>query len=359
MIAPRDYSLTGPEADRAVARGLSQAEWYRSDVPRKEMKAFMQRTDGPAIRDTIIWLGALALFGAIGVYTWFSIWSVLSLFCYGVLYGSGSDSRWHETGHGTAFRTVWMNTAVYQIACFMIMRNPTVWKWSHTRHHTDTIIVGRDPEIVAMRPTSLLHLASLFIGLFDVPKSFLAIFRHAFGSLSADEKTYVPDTELLKVRKVAMVWLSIYAVTLVIALTTRSILPFMLIGLPRMYGAWHHVLTGITQHAGLQEDVTDHRLNSRTVYMNPISRFIYWNMNYHLEHHMFPMVPFHALPQLHEALKGDLPAPTTSIFAAYKDIIPALQRQKIDPTFSIVSVFPPTANAVSIPPIGADHVAMG
>ena len=31
--------------------------------------------------------------------------------------------------------------------------------------------------------------------------------------------------------------------------------------------------------------------------MNPVSRFIYWNMNYHVEHHMFPMVPYHALPQ--------------------------------------------------------------
>ena len=35
----------------------------------------------------------------------------------------------------------------------------------------------------------------------------------------------------------------------------------------------------------------------RTVLMNPVSRFIYWNMNYHVEHHMFPMVPYHALPQ--------------------------------------------------------------
>ena len=48
-----------------------------------------------------------------------------------------------------------MNDAVYQIACFMIMREPTIWRWSHTRHHTDTIIVGRDPEIVAMRPPDL------------------------------------------------------------------------------------------------------------------------------------------------------------------------------------------------------------
>ena len=41
--------------------------------------------------------------------------------------------------------------------------------------------------------------------------------------------------------------------------------------------------------------------------MNPVSRFLYWNMNYHVEHHMFPMVPYHALPQLHEEIKADLP----------------------------------------------------
>ena len=55
-------------------------------------------------------------------------------------------------------------------------------------------------------------------------------------------------------------------------------------------------MTGLLQHGGLAEDVLDHRLNSRTVYMNPVSRWIYWNMNYHVEHHMFPMVPYHALP---------------------------------------------------------------
>ena len=65
---------------------------------------------------------------------------------------------------------------------------------------------------------------------------------------------------------------------------------------------------GLTQHAGLAEDVLDHRLNSRTVYMNPVFRFLYWNMNYHVEHHMFPMVPYHALPALHAEMKADYAA---------------------------------------------------
>ena len=73
------------------------------------------------------------------------------------------------------------------------------------------------------------------------------------------------------------------------------------------------VMTGLLQHGGLADNVIDHRLNSRTVYMNPISRFIYWNMNYHVEHHMFPMVPYHALPKLHELIKHDLPAPNPSM----------------------------------------------
>src|SRR6202012_5430013 len=49
------------------------------------------------------------------------------------------------------------------------------------------------------------------------------------------------------------------------------------------------------QHAGLGENVLDHRLNTRTVRMNAVHRFLYWNMNYHVEHHMFPLVPYHRL----------------------------------------------------------------
>jgi fatty acid desaturase len=106
------------------------------------------------------------------------------------------------------------------------------------------------------------------------------------------------------------------------------VLPAMLIGLPRCYGAWHHLMTGLTQHGGLADDVTDHRLNSRTVYMNPFSRFVYWNMNYHVEHHMFPMVPFHALKALHEEIKADLPPAAPSIAAAFREFTPVLFQQR-------------------------------
>ena len=335
MQEPHDYSLVGPSSRHAVETGLAQADWYKPDVPRKRMKELMRRRDGPAIRDTILWIGSMVLFAGLGVYLWFSWWSVLCFLAYGVLYGSGADARWHEAGHGTAFRTRWMNTALYQLACFMMMRNPTTWRWSHVRHHTDTIIVGRDAEILAKRPPNLFLLSANLVGLVDVPLSVRAMGRHTIGRLSPEEADFTPASEFPKVFRVARIWIVIYALTIAACIVFRSILPLIVVGLPRLYGAWHHVLTGLTQHAGLAEDVTDHRLNTRTMYLNPISRFLYWNMNYHIEHHMFPMVPFHQLPDLHEEIRDDLPEPSPSMTAAIGEFMPVLLRQQQDPDYFI------------------------
>jgi fatty acid desaturase len=340
----RDYSLIGRDSKRAVESGLAAAEWYHTDIPRKQMKELMQRSDQPAIRDTAIWLGCLLLFGVGAVLLWGSWWSVPFFICYGVLYGSATDSRWHECGHGTAFKTASMNNAVYQLACFMIMREPTIWRWSHTRHHTDTIIVGRDPEIAAMRPPDI---AGMLLNIFAIKSTVVAvkhIVLHAFGRLTEEEQTFVPDMERAKVFLVARIWLAIHLSVVVMSLALDSWLPMMLVGvLPTMYGGWFVVFMGLTQHAGLAENVLDHRLNSRTVYMNPVFRFLYWNMNYHVEHHMFPMVPYHALPKLHEIMKADTPVPYPSTWAAYKEIIPALIRQRRQPEWFIRRELPATA----------------
>jgi len=339
----RDYSLLGPSSADAVARGLMAAEWYHTDIPRKTMKALMKRTDGPGIRDTVIWLASMAVFGGLGVALWGSWWCVPFFLAYGVLYGSATDSRWHECGHGTAFKTRWMNDAVYQIACFMIMRNPVTWRWSHTRHHTDTIIVGADPEISLMRPPDLVRVVLNLFGIVDSWHAMKDMAMNTFGILDAEQKTFIPETEQPRVFTVARVWFAIYAATIGTAIYTGSILPLMLIGLPRLYGAWHHVLCGLLQHGGLAENVLDHRLNSRTVYMNPVSRFIYWNMNYHVEHHMFPMVPYHALPKLHALIKHDLPPANNGFIDAYREMLPALLRQLRYEDWFIKRELPPTA----------------
>jgi fatty acid desaturase len=66
-------------------------------------------------------------------------------------------------------------------------------------------------------------------------------------------------------------------------------------------------------------------------------------MNYHVEHHMFPMIPYHALPKLHALIKNDLPAPTPSIWACYKEIFPIWARQMRGEDIFLVRKLPDTA----------------
>lgn len=339
----RDYSLLGISGKLAVETGLAAAEWYHTEIPRKDMKELMKREDGPAIRDTAIWLGSMLVSGALAGYFWGTFWCVPFFLIYGVMYGSASDSRWHECGHGTAFKTRWMNDAVYQIACFMIMRNPVTWRWSHTRHHTDTVIVGRDPEIAVMRPPDLFRVVLNFFGILDAGYAMIDMLRNAAGIISPAEKTFIPEHEQPRAIFIARIWTGIYLATAALAVYLHSFLPLMFIGLPRLYGAWHHVLTGLLQHGGLADNVNDHRLNSRSVLMNPVSRFIYWNMNYHVEHHMFPMVPYHALPQLHAMIRHDLPAPNASILDGYREMLPAFLRQLKNEDYFLKRELPPTA----------------
>lgn len=329
------YSLLGENSKRAVEQGLAEAEWYTTPVPRQVLRGLLERRDGPALRDTAIWLGLIIGLGIIMFYTWGTWWFVPAFLAYSVLYASTSDSRWHEAGHGTAFRTDWLNNALYGLASFMVLREPTIWRWSHTRHHSDTIIVGRDPEVACPRPPDLKGFFLSFFPYQGIIRYFKGLWRHAKGELGPWEKEFVPESELPKITRTARIFLAIYGVALVMAVVFRSPLPLFYVGLPNLFGAWLAQIYGHTQHTGLAENVLDHRLNCRTVRMDPVNRFLYWNMNYHLEHHMFPLVPYHALPRLHQAIKHDCPPPYPGILAAWKEILATIFRQVKEPWYHV------------------------
>ena len=228
----------------------------------------------------------------------------------------------------------------------MTIREAHLWRWSHARHHTDTYIVGRDPEIQVQRPADLLKIAMDFLYLRSGPPEIMRVFRHALGQPDPDVREFVPEA----VRR-RMYWSSRVYVAIIVALVLWSIsignpLPVLLVWTPRFYGGWLHQLLGLTQHAGLGEDTYDHRENTRTVYVNPVYRFLYMNMNYHLEHHTTPMIPYHALPRYHRAIKDQTPPPYPNLWAVYREMIPALYRQATqDPDYHIERPIPERAQA--------------
>jgi len=344
-----DYSLTGRDAALAVEKGLADAKWYVSPVPRDKMRELLTRRDGPAIRDTLIWFGLLFASGYCGYLLWGSWWALIPFAIYGVLYATVSDSRWHETSHGTAFKSDWMNNALYEISSFMIRRESIPWRWSHTRHYSDTIIVRRDLEIPVPRPANLKNVCLTFFSITPLPNYLRGLYRHCLGRMSAEDRDYIPATEFGRVILMARIYVLIYAGIIALAVYSHSFLPLIYFILPHFYGSWLTVIYGLTQHAGLAENVLDHRLNSRTVYMNWLNRYFYWEMNYHVEHHMFPLVPYHALAKLHQLVKEDMPQPYNGLLEAYREIIPTLRRQAKDPAYYVRRQLPPPAARADAP----------
>lgn len=330
--APRDYSLTGPQAAVALAAGLADARWYQPPIEPERLRALMERENRRPARDTALWAAMLA---GTGTAAFVSLkrrsgWAVPAFAAFGALYGGSADARWHENGHGTAFKAKWANDAVYQVASFMLFREPTLWRWSHFRHHSDTIIVGRDAEISFPRPSKLVSLLLTYLNVINGPRMLRRTVRHAAGRIDATTRELVPPEDLPRLVREARAHVAVLGTAVAAAGVSGTIVPLLFVGLPSFYGAWLAVFFGITQHAGLREDVLDHRLNTRTVYMNPVFRFLYLNMNYHVEHHLFPAVPYYNLPQLHEELKEYLPPAKPSVLAAYREIFHALRRQRHD-----------------------------
>jgi hypothetical protein len=100
-IAP-DYSLTGVNATLAVEKGLAEAEWHTTPVPNADLRQLLERRNGPAIRDTALLFAILIATGYATMALWGSWWMLLPYAIHAVFYGTASESRWHECGHGTA-----------------------------------------------------------------------------------------------------------------------------------------------------------------------------------------------------------------------------------------------------------------
>src|SRR5258708_12436342 len=112
-----------------------------------------------------------------------------------------------------------------------------------------------------------------------------------------------------------MIWISRLYVVFIAAVigwcfAIHSVLPLMFVWTPRFYCGWFHQTLGLTQHAGMAMNVADHRLNTRTVYINPGFAFPYMHILYHFQHHMLPLGPPHALPKPPEPLNPDTPPPS-------------------------------------------------
>ena len=111
-------------------------------------------------------------------------------------------------------------------------------------------------------------------------------------------------------------------------------------------GNWLSYFVGATQHCGLRSSVPDFRKNTRSIALDPVTEFLFWHMNWHIEHHMFAGVPCYNLNALHREIAHDMPAPR-SLVGAWREMRATWRRQAADPTYEFDTRLPATARARS------------
>ena len=61
----------------------------------------------------------------------------------------------------------------------------------------------------------------------------------------------------------------------------------------------------LAEHTGCTLD-RNGLTNTRTTLTNAAVRLLMWNMPFHAEHHLYPSIPFHRLPDAHAAIRDKL-----------------------------------------------------
>jgi len=229
---------------------------------------------------------------------------------------------------------------------------PIRWRYSHFVHHGNTYSTENpfDHEIeygndLRETPKRLLINITPFLDLFYFKKHIsFEIIQHAFGIKTKVMQDSIPESVQSKAIFNSRIYLFIWVSIIFWSIVASSWLPVLYFLLPQFYGKTLHKLVAFTQHAGLARNVKDHRLTSREMYLNPVLSFLYWKMEYHLTHHMFPTVPSYNLDKLHHHIKDQLPRTNEGLIDAYKEIIPAIIKQSKEEDYFLKKEIPDIQN---------------
>ena len=353
--------MTYPELSEV--RKTLRVDWYRCKTRPGLLRELSRRSDAQG------WFqagGHLALFiftGSLVFYFWSQeLWLafLLALFCHGTVTSFFRGIAPHELGHGTVFKTKWLNKFFMYLFSLIGWWDHFDYASSHTYHHRYTLHPEGDREVLLpIEPTlaSTFVLQLFTVNLLTFPGRSIGrggLISRVIVTIMAAVGIDPPDGEWMRALHLdqpeehhnSILWsrtlLLIHGSVLVIAIITGLWVLPLIFSVSVFIGNWLAYFVGLPQHCGLRDHTTDFRKNTRSMKLNPLFDFLYWRMGWHIEHHMFAGVPCYNLEKLHKEVAHDMPEPRTLI-GAWKEMRETWRRQKIDPDYQYDTPLPPTA----------------
>jgi fatty acid desaturase len=210
----------------------------------------------------------------------------------------------HETAHKTAFRGRRLNLVVGHLSSFAIALPYEYYCLFHWDHHRHTQNPDKDPELlVGPVPNSDAHLALAYSGLLQVAIRVRLMLRHALsGKVSVP---WVPENKRSLIVLEARWYCAGYALLLLASLALWSSILLWIWVIPLILGQSFLRPYLYAEHTGCERTRSAFQ-NTRTTYTGAIIKWFAWNMPYHVEHHAYPSVPFHALPTLNRIVADQI-----------------------------------------------------
>lgn len=215
----------------------------------------------------------------------------------------------HEGVHGVLDQKAWRNRLLSMLCALPVLQNFSAYRVLHLQHHRNLGAEG-DPDHYKnyTRWTGLLFLMYWGRLLIGYPIYITAIPILGFRQGDRSDRGWI----------LVEVMLLISMVTLgVIFLPVNVLIHAWLI--PMVIINTIVNIRGMSQHTLLEQE-SDVIRGTRSILADPVTRFFMCNENYHLEHHLYPGVPWYHLPMLHSALRDHLieqNAPYISSYMAF------------------------------------------
>jgi fatty acid desaturase len=250
--------------------------------------------------------------------------AVAALAFYGVVFSFlGWAGASHELQHNTVFKSKKVNQAWLGLFSFFSWANPVYFTNVHATHHSHTLDSHLDEEVktnICLRLWGILCSCAL-----DLPRFFRTIKNHWYNSRSVipgrkEHPIFGPNNPYLcrTLAFRARVLLIGQGALLIVFLVSGFWQGVFLFTLAPFIATGFANLLATAQHCGMDHDSKDYRKSTRTIILNPFLAFLYWNMNYHVEHHMYPGIPCYNLPKLNKIIQHDLGAPTFGLAGVWR-----------------------------------------
>lgn len=331
--------------------------WYRTALSTQQLQELTARNNWRPLLHNVSMLTFSAATGAGAYWAFHHLawpWVIAAVFFHCSFYGFfGGGAGGHELSHRNMFRTPGLNEFFVRFNGFFSWFNFEWFRRSHAGHHQYTVHHDLDLEVIL--PINVRWYQWIWGCTVSLPavRRVLATFvRHAFGRgrdvvlKSEWEKRKFP-AENMKSYRTMVRWARIvllgHAALAAFFVASGNWILLILVTFAPFCASWFGMLVGMPQHVGMRPDVADWRQSTRTYLAGPVVRFFYWNMNYHVEHHMYAAVPFYNLPKLRKAIESDLPIASRGLVATWREIRETVRRQKADPAYYYSPELPATA----------------